>query len=318
MTMIDPNEMVRGLVFEVARGVWYVPALMANAYFIGERNEPWVLIDAGVPGSAPWFHAAAQYVYGDRKPEAIVLTHGHFDHVGALKELADAWNVPIYAHGLEWPYLDGRDDYPPPDPTVGGLMAQMSRVFPRSGINVSERLRSLPIDHSVPSSPGWRFLHTPGHSPGHISLFRDDDRVLIAGDAVITIDQQNPVKLVSQIREFYPPPRYFTPNWQQAYESVQKLADLRPDVVATGHGLPISGDDATRGLTHLVDTFWDRAPKNGRYLNTPALADAQGTYYTPPKPYDPVPIYAAGVALIAAGMFAMAKRAERDRQLTSQ
>ena len=139
----------------------------------------------------------------------------------------------------------------------------------------------------MPSSSGWRFLHTPGHSPGHISLFRDEDRVLIAGDAVITIDQQNPVKLVSQIREFYPPPRYFTPDWQQAYRSVQTLADLRPDVVATGHGLPISGEDATRGLIRLLENFWERAPKQGRYLNTPALADAQGTYYTPPKPYDP-------------------------------
>ena len=51
-------------------------------------------------------------------PEAIVLTHGHFDHAGSALQLAEYWDVPIYAHRLEMPYLTGKADYPPPDPTI--------------------------------------------------------------------------------------------------------------------------------------------------------------------------------------------------------
>src|SRR3954453_13057004 len=173
--MTDPNHIDRARVNEIAPGVWYVPALMANLYFIGRSGDPWVMIDAGVDGTTGWIRSGAQSVYGDQKPQAIVLTHGHFDHIGALQELAERWDVPVFAHPLEMPYLDGRDNYPPPDPTVGGFMAQLSRVFPKKGINIGHRLRAMLIDNSVPHMPGWRMVHTPGHAPGHVSLFRDED-----------------------------------------------------------------------------------------------------------------------------------------------
>ena len=69
----------------------------------------------------------------DSRPEAIFLTHGHFDHAGNASALSDLWGVPIYAHPMELPYLTGRSDYPPPDPTVGGAIAMMSRVLPHGG-----------------------------------------------------------------------------------------------------------------------------------------------------------------------------------------
>lgn len=309
--MIDPVQIVRGRVREIAPGVWYVPALMANLFFAGDRNEPWVMVDAGLPGCAEWIRAAAEEIYGGRRPAAIVLTHGHFDHVGALEELASAWDVPVYAHTLEQPYLNGRDNYPPPDPTVGGFMAQLSRVFPARGINVGNRLRTLEPGDSFELLPGWQILHTPGHSPGHVSLFRDSDRTLLAGDAVITIDQQNPVKLVMRGREVFPPPRYFTIDWERARQSVRKLAELQPATLATGHGLPITGEAAARMLTSLSESFASRAPKHGRYVEEPALADDQGVYYVPPKPRDPAILYAAGVAIAAAGFMAFAMREGR-------
>ena len=121
--------------------------------------------------------------------------------------------MPVYAHALETPFLNGSADYPPPDPTVGGFMAQMSRVFPHSGIDLGIHLRTLPADKSIPGAPEWRWLHTPGHTSGHISLFRDADHALVAGDAVITINQENAAKLISQAREFRNPPRYLTQDW---------------------------------------------------------------------------------------------------------
>lgn len=304
--MVDPNQLMRAQVNEIASGVWYVPAVLANLYFVGDKQGPWVMVDAGTPGTAWRIRHAVEEVFGSRRPDAIVLTHGHFDHVGALKELAEEWDVPVFAHPLEFPFLDGRDNYPPPDPTVGGFMAQLSRVFPKSGVNVGNRLRAIGIDNTIPFMPNWRAVHTPGHSPGHISLFRDNDRTLIAGDAVITIDQQHALKLISQTREIHGPPVYFTPDWNQARESVSKLAQLRPQVLATGHGLPVSGDDVADMLTEFADRF--RGPSNGRYVGKPALADEQGVYYVPPAPRDPLPMYAAGAALAAAGLLMLSAR----------
>jgi glyoxylase-like metal-dependent hydrolase (beta-lactamase superfamily II) len=308
--MIDTNRLWRGVVNEIAPGVWYVPALMANLYFVGQRGGPWVMVDAGTPGTGLRIRAAVKEVFGDQRPSAIVLTHGHFDHVGSLRELADEWDVPVFAHPLEFPYLDGRDNYPPPDPTVGGFMAQLSRFFPKRGINVAHRLRPFLVDNTIPFMPGWRTVHTPGHTAGHISLFRDDDRTLIAGDAVITIDQQNAAKLLSQKRELHGPPSYFTPDWGAAHESIRRLAELRPTTVATGHGLPMSGADVADKLTSLAETF--QPPLHGRYVNTPAVTNERGVVSVPPAPRDPVPIYAAGIAVAAAGVLLLASRRRRS------
>jgi glyoxylase-like metal-dependent hydrolase (beta-lactamase superfamily II) len=226
--------------------------------------------------------------------------------VGALRELADEWDAPVFAHPLEFPYLDGRASYPPPDPTVGGFMAQLSRMFPRKGINVGHRLRPVLIDNTVPHMPGWRVVHTPGHSPGHISLFRDSDRTLIAGDAVITIDQEHVTKVFSQAREIHPPPLYFTIDWDRALESIRALAHLRPRTLATGHGLPMSGEDIANLLSDFALRF--HRPARGRYVNSPALTDENGVRYVPPAPRDPVPLYAAGIALAAAGLTLLGSR----------
>jgi glyoxylase-like metal-dependent hydrolase (beta-lactamase superfamily II) len=71
----------------------------------------WTLIDAGLPFSARHIHHWAEEHFGV-PPLAIVLTHGHFDHVSGAAELADRWAIPIYAHPLESPYLTGQQEYP--------------------------------------------------------------------------------------------------------------------------------------------------------------------------------------------------------------
>ena len=135
--------------------------------------------------------------------EAIILTHGHFDHVGSLADLLEDWKVPVYAHELELPYLTGKKkDYPPGDPGVdSGLVAKISPMFPNHGIKLSEHIHMLPQDGTVPAMTGWKSIHTPGHTPGHISLFRSQDRVLIAGDAFVTVKQESLYKVLTQTQE---------------------------------------------------------------------------------------------------------------------
>ncbi|MFC7553223.1 MBL fold metallo-hydrolase [Pseudoroseomonas wenyumeiae] len=189
-------------------------------------------------------------------PAAIIMTHGHFDHVGVLEDLAAGWDVPVYAHPLERPYLDGSNAYPPPDPTVGGgAMALLSPLYPRAPVNVGSRLRDLPADGSVPEMPGWRWLHTPGHSVGHVSLWRDADRTLIAGDAIITTAGESAYATAVQEPELHGPPKYFTHDWQAAEASVAKLATLEPELVVAGHGLAMHGADMRAALHRLSQEF---------------------------------------------------------------
>ena len=104
-------------------------------------------------------------------------------------------------------------------------------------MNVSGRLRPLPDDGSVPAMPGWRWIHTPGHSVGHISLWREADRALIAGDAIVT-------------------------------------TSLYPRLVITGHGQPMQGPAMGQALQQLAAEFDAVAlPSEGRYRDLPARAE---------------------------------------------
>lgn len=242
--------------------------MFVNLYLWG-TPEHWVLIDAGLQGSAGTIVETAEELYGKgNPPQAIILTHGHFDHIGAFPELFETWDVPVYAHPLEMPFLTGRSDYPPPDPTVGkGAMALLSFAYPSKGIDLGPRVRALPDDGSIPVMPGWRAVHVPGHTPGQIALFRERDRCLLSADAFVTTKQESLYAVATQKEEVHGPPAYFTPDWFQARASVERLAALRPEIAATGHGTPMRGEELRQGLAELVAHFDEIAvPDQGRYV----------------------------------------------------
>jgi glyoxylase-like metal-dependent hydrolase (beta-lactamase superfamily II) len=271
---IDDNAIAdissEGPATTVAAEIAYQRLGIVNVVYIGApRTRTWVLVDAGVFGTARFIRQAVKERYGENaKPAAIIMTHGHFDHVGALKDLASDWDVPIYAHPEELPYLNGSTPYPEPDPTVGGgMMARLSSFYPRGPIDVSPWLRPLPEDGSVPPLPGWRWIHTPGHTRGHVAFWREADRALIAGDAFITTDQESAYAVATQKPEIQGPPMYFTPDWVSARQSVQTLTALEPDLAVTGHGPAIEGEELRQGLRVLADRFDEIAiPEQGKYV----------------------------------------------------
>ncbi|GAA4494768.1 hypothetical protein GCM10023172_05460 [Hymenobacter ginsengisoli] len=307
--------------YEVVPGLHALRDVFVNLYYVavapGQPRTPWVLIDAGLPGSADKIKQHAEAVFGvDNPPTVILLTHGHFDHVGALDGLLEAWpGVPLYAHPLELPYLTGRSSYPPPDPTVGGgLMAWSSFLYPKHPYDFSPRVHELPADGSVPGLPGWRWLFTPGHTAGHVSFFHEADKVLVAGDAFTTVVAESGLATLTQKQVVHGPPAYFTPDWDAARDSVRHLADLAPEVAATGHGIAMHGEVLRRELRTLGEYFDQLArPKIGRYAQEPALADASGVRSVPPPVVSPwvKGLAMAGALLTVAGLALFSKKKKK-------
>jgi glyoxylase-like metal-dependent hydrolase (beta-lactamase superfamily II) len=245
---------------EIAVDLAYQLVAIVNVIFFGLPEagpRGWVMIDAGLTGSAPLIRSTVKDRFGEnRPPAAIILTHGHFDHVGALATLAEQWQAPIYAHPQEHPFLNGSASYPKPDATVGGgLMSLLAPFYPRGPIDVSRWLHPLPQDGSVPHMPGWRWLHTPGHAPGHVSLWRASHRSLVVGDAFITTAQESAFAVAMQAPELHGPPMYYTPDWQAAAESVRRLAALDPELVIAGHGPAMHGTPMRTALHRLAREF---------------------------------------------------------------
>jgi glyoxylase-like metal-dependent hydrolase (beta-lactamase superfamily II) len=283
----------------IAPDVGWQPINFVNAYFVGHSGGPWALVDSGLPGWATQIFEGSEARFGaGSRPEAIYLTHGHFDHAGSALDLAERWNVPIFAHRLELPYLTGRSDYPPPDPTVGGAIAFLSRFTPHRRRDLRDRIQEIPASE-LPGLPGWQWIATPGHSPGHISFFRPSDRVLIAGDAFATMDMDSWVGLVGGKKELARSGTPFVMDWNAARRSVHKLAELGPIVAGCGHGRPMDGNGLSDRLKIFAERF--RPPRHGRYVAAPAVVDDAGIIALPPAPFDPVPL-ATAAALLATGI----------------
>lgn len=256
--MMPLTSIKSGDLFEVLPDVAGLTVKIVNVCFVGQPgSNDWVLIDAGMPNSKELIVEAAASRFGDNaRPNAILLTHGHFDHVGSAIELAAYWEVPVYAHALELPYLIGQKHYPYPDTKVeGGILAKLSGLFPNTPIDLRPDLHSLPEDGSVPGLPDWRWIATPGHTEGHVSFFRDSDRAMIAGDAFVTVRQDELYQVLTQHQQLSGPPRYFTPDWDAARDAVRRLAELKPRAVITGHGRPMEGDTLAHELAILAQDF---------------------------------------------------------------
>ncbi|WP_246045456.1 MBL fold metallo-hydrolase [Rubellimicrobium roseum] len=134
----------------------------------------------------------------------------------------------------------------------------------------------------MPDLPGWRWLHTPGHSVGHVAFWREGDRTLIAGDAFVTTAQESAYAVAVQEPEMHGPPMYFTIDWEAAAESVRRLAALGPELALSFHGQPLRGEPLRESLRRLAADFEAVAvPRQGRYVAQPLRASDGSAYKRP-------------------------------------
>ncbi|HEX3662349.1 MAG TPA: MBL fold metallo-hydrolase [Acidobacteriaceae bacterium] len=242
----------------VAENVFGLRILFVNVFAVTHDPRTWTLIDTGLPFSAGYIRKWAQERFGT-PPQAIFLTHGHFDHASGARELSDAWKVPIYAHPREFPYLTGEKSYPAPHIGAGGgLMSWLSPLYPRGPVDLGSRLRPLleTQDAAEAGLPGWQVLFTPGHTPGHVSFYRPADHLLLAGDAFCTTKPESFFEAaLLQEPELHGPPAYFTWSPEIAAGSILSLAALQPDILAPGHGHPLAGEAVAAKMAIFAEQF---------------------------------------------------------------
>ncbi len=218
------------------KNVWTYTSKIVNLCYIKNAAGEIVMVDTGMPNDFQRIKKDFEKEFGKTKPVALILTHGHFDHVGSLAELLLEWQIPVYAHPQEMPYLTGKKDYPKGKFKKKGLVALLSKTFPNHGIDLTGYISRLPENGAVPFLEDWEWIHTPGHTPGHISLYNKKEKILIAGDAFVTTKQESLYHVLLQKFKISGPPAYFTPDWENARRSIEKLKHLQIAYCITGHG----------------------------------------------------------------------------------
>lgn len=217
---------------EVVAGLWQIPLgprEVVNAYLLGD-----VLVDAG---TAPMGKRLPGRL-GGRRVVAHAITHAHGDHVGGSKAVCEALGIELWAPAGEAGDAErGRQVIP--EGTWATPLLRRAPGFPPQPV-----ARRLVEGDEV---GGFTVIDTPGHSPGHVSYWREADRALVVGDVFFNTN------ILTTQRGLREPIRVFTVDPARNRESMRRLADLDPAVAVFGHGPPLR--DAGRRLRAFVDAL---------------------------------------------------------------
>ena len=196
---------------ELADGVWQLngwPANNINVYVLGD-----VLIDSGL--AVPPHRVLRQVA--DRGITAHALTHAHFDHYGTSHAVCTQLGIPLWCGAADVEAVE-----------AGKMVVRGGRMVPAA--------KAHPVARALNEGDevaGFQVLDTPGHSPGHVSYWRESDRVLVCGDVMWGY---NPFLLIGGLMEPWP---VVSPDAKLNRESARRLAELEPALVCFGHGKPL-------------------------------------------------------------------------------
>ncbi len=226
---------------EIVPGVHAINKLSVGRAYLYAEADKLTLIDSGLPNSADKIFTAIEAL--GRKPEdvrQVIITHYHNDHAGSLADIIDRSGAQVLAHPLDAPVLRG-ERAPAPANTNAIMKRLLNATNP--GLHAPRAVRvdrELNDGDEVDLGGGARVIHTPGHTPGSISIYLPQRKLLFAGDAA------------GNIFGVRPPVGWFTEDRAAARASIRKLAQLDFDVALFGHGQPL-GKDASRAFWKLAD-----------------------------------------------------------------
>ncbi|MBJ7428811.1 MAG: MBL fold metallo-hydrolase, partial [Bacteroidia bacterium] len=186
-----------------------------NCYVIDD-----ILIDSGIRSSGNKILKAIKNIAITKH----VLTHAHADHQGSCDFICNTLNIPLWTSELEKENAEsGNVTYEYPN--SNSLIAKFQQKYwAGKGQNVSQVLKE---GDKVGS---FTVIDTPGHSKGHISFFRESDRVMIVGDVMVNMN------LVTTMVGLHQPPNLFTTDKKKNIESIKKIVALKPKILCFGHG----------------------------------------------------------------------------------
>ena len=221
---------------EIIKGVQYVDGSNANSYLVEESDGMLTLVDAGMQADGK---RILEFISSkmNRKPsevKMIVVTHCHVDHTRGLAAIKAATGAKVAVHEADADFVSGKKQYPSPGGAVGFAFSVMSPFF-----------KTTPVEPDLILKEGdtvgrLEVLHTPGHTPGSISLFDRQDRVLFVGDTARFMKGR-----------LEGPPSQFTQHMDQAKTSIERLSHLDFGVMLSGHGEPLRSPDAPRMMNEL-------------------------------------------------------------------
>lgn len=243
---------------EILPGLWDVDEVgpMVHVY-LWEWEGGVSLIDTSVPGSEGKILDGVRRIgYQPSDIKRLIVTHADIDHVGSLKALKRITGAPVACHTVEKALLEHPERRGPSRTPLGLLIRP---IFALLSLTPNFRVAPVSPDEIYVEGDrlpeGFVMIHTPGHTPGHVSLLHPEKRFLIAGDALNT--RQGPLA---------GPPPIFTPDMENAHRSIWKLwkkhgADY--DTIVFGHGDPIrqNAADAVKGL---VDQLYENEAGRAR------------------------------------------------------
>jgi glyoxylase-like metal-dependent hydrolase (beta-lactamase superfamily II) len=200
-------------------------------------EQSYVLVDTGMPGSCGQItELLIQAGIDPAASHSIILTHQDVDHVGSLPQFKGE-GVKVYAHVDDQPYIDGlktmiKFSGERKEGLIASLPQDLATAFEATFSGKEKNVTTLLSDgEKLPFGGGLTVIHTPGHTPGHISLYHEPSKTLIAGDALNVEDG----KLIG-------PNPAVTPDMPLALESLRKLKAYPIETVICYHGGIFKGD----------------------------------------------------------------------------
>src|SRR5215204_5630009 len=225
-------------VLPIPRGSRGADGFLNLTLILDEQNGN-TLVDAGLPGQAEAIGAAlVEAGIGVRDLRRIIFTHQDLDHVGSGADLVRQSGATVLAHPADAPHIDGSLRLLKPSPEMLEQRPQMREAL--------ERLEPVGIDEHLEDGDrldlagGTRVIFTPGHTPGHLCLYLERSKVLVAGDV-----------LTAEGGHLNGPNPSMTLEMRPAMQSIRRLADLEIDTIVCYHG-GVVGEDANGQLRRVI------------------------------------------------------------------
>ncbi|MBD3349003.1 MAG: MBL fold metallo-hydrolase [Candidatus Eisenbacteria bacterium] len=217
---------------QLADGVYWLEGLRSSNAYLVVSDRGLLLVDGGMAADVP--RIVSQIESLGRAVAAlkgIVVTHAHGDHTGGVTELVRRSGASVMAHRDEAPYIEGDESLP-----AGSLIQRAVRWLDdlisggSKGVEVEKKLGD---QDCLEFLGGLRVIHTPGHTPGSISLYQEQREILFCGDLLFNGD------LFTGRGGLRQAPRFFSAEPDEATRSLEGLAELDVKVLCVGHGEPL-------------------------------------------------------------------------------